>query len=71
MDIQAKKLELIQWLAGVNDPLLISRFVQLKDSTAEEEEVQILASIERGLKDIGIGRTKEHSEIKKKYDKWL
>jgi hypothetical protein len=30
MDIQAEKLDLIKWLAGINEPSVIKRFVALK-----------------------------------------
>lgn len=70
MDIQAKKLELIQWIAGINDPKLISQFVDLKQAKSEEDHL-IVESIEKGILDIEEGKIKNHQEIKKKYDKWL
>lgn len=71
MDIQAQKLELIKWLAEVNDPKLISKFLTLKKQSMPKEDTHISESIERGLKDINDAKTTPHSEVRKKYTQWL
>lgn len=71
MDIHAKKLELIQWIAGINDPKLISQFVEFKQSNLSEEDKLIVESLEKGIQNIKNGKVKNHQEVKKKYDKWL
>lgn len=75
MDIQAEKLDIIQWLAGINDGSVILKIKELKklnegissvDISIEEKVV-----IDRGLKSIEEGRFKTHEEVinatKKKY----
>jgi predicted transcriptional regulator len=75
MDIQAEKLRLIQWLAGLNDPGTIREFVDLKkakevdwwDTISEEER----AEIEEGLAQADRGEVVPHDEVMSKYKKWL
>ena len=71
MDLQAQKLELIQWLAGVNNPDLIQSLLKLKKESVSDEDLLIQNSIEQGLKDIENGDFEKHEDVKRKYEKWL
>ena len=74
-NIESKKLALIQWLTSLNDVSMIDKILELKqketkdwwNETSDEEK----ESIEKGLSDAESGKLKPHSEIRKKYEKWL
>lgn len=74
-NIESKKLALIQWLTSLNDVSMIDKILELKnkeskdwwDETSDEEK----ESIEKGLEDANSRKLKPHSEIRKKYEKWL
>ncbi len=75
LNLQNKKLELIQWLSSIEDLSIIEKLLALRkqensdwwDTISTEEK----ASIERGLKDADAGNLKPHSEARKIYGKWL
>jgi predicted transcriptional regulator len=67
MNIQAEKLDIIQWLAQVNDSRVIKKFMLLKQSNEEsivtnlsQEEKE---AIDKGLQSINEGRFKSHQEV--------
>ena len=74
-NIETKKLALIQWLTSLNDVSMIDKILELKqketkdwwNETSDEEK----ESIEKGLSDAESGNLKPHSEIRKKFEKWL
>jgi len=74
MDIQAEKLNLIKWLADINEPAIIKRFVALKkkqqtdwwDMISAEEK----SEIEEGLAQADKGELIPHEEVMAKYQKW-
>jgi predicted transcriptional regulator len=67
MDIQANKLEIIEWLAGINDSSIIRRFMLLKKSTEELGKASLSSSqkqaIDEGLRSIEKGDFKVHEEV--------
>ena len=75
INLQNKKIELIQWLSTINDKSLIEKLLKLRDkektdwwhkiSEAEKE------SIEKGLIDANNGKLNSHSTARKTYAKWL
>lgn len=75
MNIQNKKIELIQWLSTLTDVSMIEKLIKLREkeksdwwnelSKAEKE------SIEKGLLDADNGKLIAHSTAKKAYEKWL
>lgn len=75
INIQNKKIELIQWLSTLNDESMIEKLIKLREkeksdwwnelSKAEKE------SIEKGLLDAENGKLITHSTAKKAYEKWL
>lgn len=72
MGLEAIKLELIEWLAQLDDEDTIEYLKVVKDSKTEGDWWEDLtpeqrAGIERGLKDIDEGRVTSHEEIKKRF----
>jgi hypothetical protein len=69
----ADKLELIEWLSGLDDDDTISYLKIVKNSRESNSDwwddltLEQKQSIERGLKDIAAGRVTPHEEVKKKY----
>ena len=75
MNIQAEKLELIEWLARINDFSLIDKLKSIKaeysndwwDQISKEEK----EDIQQGLHDIENGNVKTHAEVKEIYAKYI
>jgi len=75
LNIQNKKLELIQWLSTIEDSSIIEKIMDLRkkeskdwwNSISENEK----DSIEQGLKDADSGKLNPHSNARKLYEKWL
>jgi hypothetical protein len=75
MNIQAEKLKLIEWIARIQDSKTLEKLISFHkeyetdwwDEISEFEKKEI----ELGLKDIEEGRTVDHSEVKKLYEKHL
>ena len=75
INLQNKKIELIQWLSTLNDTSLINKLMKLREnekvdwwnetSTAEKK------SIEKGINDAENGKLTSHSNVKGIYEKWL
>lgn len=71
MDVQSRKLNIIQNLLSTNDMNVIKRVEDaLLDEELEPSDFE-KDSTKRGLKDLEEGRKTPHSEVKKKYQKWL
>lgn len=74
MNIQAEKLNLIQWLAGVNEPSIIKRFIALKQEQQvdwwNEIEAEEKAEIEEGLAQADRGEVLSHEEAMSRYQQW-
>ncbi|WP_264537978.1 hypothetical protein [Flavobacterium sp. N1736] len=75
LNIQSKKLELIQWLSTIEDLSVLNKIIDLKKqenkdwwNSISENEKQ---SIEKGLQDAEAGKLNSHSKAKQLYDKWL
>jgi hypothetical protein len=74
MDIQAEKLQLIEWLAGLNNTATLKQFITLKkeqekdwwDLLSTEEK----SEIEEGLAQADRGEVVPHKEVMAKYKKW-
>lgn len=69
MDLQLEKLKLIEWLIQLNDTKMLSKLISIKNGESLDDE--LLESIKQGLKDAEEGRVIPHSEVRKKYEKWL
>ncbi|MGF1586126.1 MAG: hypothetical protein ACFCUM_12425 [Bacteroidales bacterium] len=77
MNIQTKKLDLIERISKLNDTSIIDKLRKLKDDyskskdwwdTLKKEEID---SINRGLKDFEEVRTHSHDTARKVYEKYL
>ena len=74
MDIQAEKIDLIKWLADIEEPAVLQKLIALKndqqtdwwDLIDDEER----AEIEEGLAEADRGEGISHQEFIAKYDKW-
>lgn len=75
MDIQAEKLRLIEWLAGLNDVKILNEIITLKEKKEEDWWGRISAEerseIEEGLAQAERGEVISHAEVMAKYKKWL
>ena len=74
MDMQAEKLGLIQWLAQLSDESMIAKIKALRNEKSDwwdDISLEEKAEIEEGLLQADKGEVKPHSEIRKKYEKWL
>ena len=75
INLQNKKIELIQWLSTLNDKSLIDKLMKLRNKEKTEWWNEISdsekESIEKGIQDANNGKLTSHSTAKKIYDKWL
>lgn len=77
MNIQSEKLELIDWIARLNDSSVIEKLRELKASYSQSKDwwetlkMEELESIERGLKDFEEGRIHSHETARSIYGKYL
>lgn len=67
MDIQAEKLNLIEWLAGIDDSRIIRQFKSLQKSNEVETKLSVAekSAIDQGLKSIANGKTNTHETVMK------
>jgi predicted transcriptional regulator len=75
IEIQDKKLELIQWLSTLEDHVVIQKLLDLKQSESKDWWIALseaeMDSIKKGLSDAESGKLNPHSEAYKVYGKWL
>jgi len=75
LNIQNKKLELIQWLSTIEDASIIEKIMDLKKNESKDWWDSIskneLESIEKGIIDAESGKLNPHSNARKLYEKWL
>jgi hypothetical protein len=78
MNTQAQKVEIIQWIAGLEDKLTLRQIRKLKEQSDLKQQdwvhsisQQERESILRGLEDSANGRIVSHADVRKKYEKWL
>ena len=72
LNIQNKKMELIQWISTLEDSSIIEKIMELRkrenvdwwNSISEDEK----RSIERGLEDAESGKLNPHSDARKLYE---
>ena len=74
MDIQAEKIQLIEWLASLNKPSVIKKLVALKeketdwwDKISDEEK----SEIKEGLAQANRGQVIPHHKVMNRYKRWL
>ena len=77
MNIQAEKLNLIEWISKLNDISVIEKLKKLKEDYSNSKDwwdalkKEELESINRGLKDFEEGRVHSHEIARKIYEKYL
>ncbi|MDQ7916723.1 hypothetical protein RBU60_03980 [Mesonia sp. MT50] len=75
IEVQNKKIELIQWMSTLNDEFILDKLMEFREKDkrdwwkeiSEEEK----KSIKKGINDSNSGNLKPHAEAKKVYEKWL
>ena len=74
MDIQAEKLQLIEWLARLNNSATLKQFIDLKNGVEKDWWDQLSSEekeeIEEGLAQADRGEVESHKEVMAKYKKW-
>ena len=74
-NLSNSKVELIQWLASLEDETIISDLLALRNKLDSDWWSKISdsekASIKKGLSDMDNNNTISNSEVKKLYEKWL
>ena len=75
MNTYVEKLKLIEWITKIQDSKVIDKLISVHNefetdwwgqiSETERQEIEI------GLKDFDEGRTLDHAEVKKLYEKYL
>jgi predicted transcriptional regulator len=67
MNIQTEKLDIIQWLAGVNESHVIKQFMLLKKTNEDKTSIDLSETekkaIDKGIQSIEAGRVKSHEEV--------
>ncbi len=77
MNIQAKKLDLIEWISQLNDTSIIDTLKTIKEDYAKSKDwshalkKEEIDSINRGLKDFEEGRIHSQDNARKIYEKYL
>lgn len=75
VNLQNKKIELIQWVSTLNDQALIDKLMKFREKEKSDwwKEISIdeQNSIDKGIQDADNGKLTSHSNVKKIYDKWL
>ena len=75
MKLQAKKLELIQWLSTIDNPNIIEKIMAIRDNQKEDWWCDLSSlekeSINKGIDDADAGKLKSHEQARKIYGKWL
>lgn len=75
IDLQQRKIELIQWLSVVEDPTVLEKVAVLKQSEDSDFWNEISAaernSIDLGVADANSGNLKPHSAARAIYEKSL
>lgn len=75
MNIQIEKLDLIEWIAKLNDSSIIKELSEFKSKHSQNIDIELhkeeLESIERGLKDLKDGKVHSHESARNVYAKYL
>lgn len=78
MNTDSQKVEIIQWIAGLEDKSTLQQIKKLKEQSEMQQQDLINTishqereSILRGLDDSANGRITSHADVRKKYEKWL
>ncbi len=75
VNLQIKKLELIQWLSTIEDSSVLNKIIEIKlqeskdwwDLVSDTEK----KAIDNGIEDADNGKLNTHASARKLYEKWL
>ena len=68
--VSSQKIDLIHWITEINDPSVLAQVNAIKDEVLTPSYAE-MQSIERGLNDFQRGNIISHTQVKKRYEKWL
>ncbi len=75
MDLQARKIQLIQFLALTSSESLVEKMEKLiqKDTTDFWDELspELQSAIEKSIAQANSGQLTSHDEVMKKYSQWV
>lgn len=78
MNTYAEKVDIIQWIAGLDDKSTLRQLKKIKEQSDIKQQDWIDSisakereSFQRGIADSANGRVTPHSEVRKRYAKWL
>ena len=75
MNIQTKKIELIQWISSLNDVDIIDEIMKLRENGVRDWWFELSqeerTSLEKGISDADAGNLKSHSEARKLYERFI
>ena len=78
MNTYTEKVDIIQWVAGLEDKSTLRQLKKIKEQSDLKQHIPIDSisdkereSILKGIDDSKNGRVQPHSEVRKKYEKWL
>ncbi len=75
MNLNAAKLELIQWLSTINNPKIIEKLLAIRNDEQEDwwNDLSELEkeSINKGIADADAGKLKDHEQARLIYGKWI
>jgi predicted transcriptional regulator len=77
MNVTAQKLDIIHWVTELTDHATLGLLGGIKERSTHRQDwwnmlsVEEQASIEQGLTDAVNGKLTPHSEVKKRYERWL
>jgi predicted transcriptional regulator len=72
MDIQAEKIQLIEWLAALNKPSIIKKIISLKEKETDwwdEISAEEKSEIEEGFAQADRGQLVPHQKVMNRYKK--
>ena len=70
MSTYAEKIDLIHWITELQDVVVLNQIKLIKEQTPVVSPAESL-SIKKGMDDIYHGKILSHSQVKKRYEKWL
>ncbi|GHT08951.1 hypothetical protein FACS189426_05870 [Bacteroidia bacterium] len=76
MEATVQKLNLIHWITELQDDAMLDTLADIKNQTLPTDWWNIVSadeksSIEKGLQDMKENRIVSHSDVKKRYEKWI
>jgi predicted transcriptional regulator len=74
-NLHTTKLELIQWLSTIDNPIILEKVLAIRNNEKEDHWASLSAlekdSINKGIEDADAGKLNDHDQARKIYGKWL